>query len=39
MSDFRERIRIKRLTRIRIIVNCIAQKLRNGGEIVSRGRE
>lgn len=40
MSDFRERIRIKRPTRIRIIVNYVTQKLRNGngGEIISRDR-
>lgn len=28
MSGFRERIRIKGLTRIRIIVNCVTQKWR-----------
>lgn len=37
--DFREKIRIKTVTRIRIIVNDVTQKPQNGGETVSRARE
>lgn len=39
MSDFRARIRIRKLTGIRIVINLATQKLRNGGEIISRDRE